>query len=50
MNIGWLSIENWKNLNSNNIREILLDLPRWFLVLWISVNLIIPGHGVLLYY
>ena len=50
MNMEWLSIENWKTLNLNKIREILLNLPKWFLVLWISVNLIFPGYGVLLYY
>ena len=50
MNTGWLSIENWKNLNSNSIREILLNIPKWFLVLWISINFVIPGYGVLLYY
>ena len=39
-----------KTLDQKKIREILLNLPRWFLVLWIGVNLIIPAYGVLLYY
>ncbi len=50
MNTEWISMKNLKTLNASKIREILLDLPRWFLVLWICVNLIIPTYGVLLYY
>jgi len=50
MNTDWISIKNLKTLNPSKIREILLNLPRWFLVLWIGVNLIIPAYGVLLYY
>ena len=50
MNKNMLTIENLKSLDSNKIRETLLTLPKWFLALWIGVNLIIPGYGVLLYY
>ncbi len=50
MNTDWKSIKNLKTLNLSKIREILLNLPRWFLVLWICVNLIFPAYGVLLYY
>ena len=50
MNVERISVENLKNLNFEKIRGILLDLPKWFLVLWISINIIIPGYGILLYY
>ncbi|MHA2176060.1 MAG: DUF1405 domain-containing protein [Candidatus Hodarchaeales archaeon] len=43
-------LKKFKSLNIQSIRESLLSLPRWFLILWILMNLLIPAYGLLLYY
>ncbi|MHA1993682.1 MAG: DUF1405 domain-containing protein [Candidatus Hodarchaeales archaeon] len=50
MGVDWTSIKNWKSLDIQRVRNSLLNLPRWFLAIWIAVNIIIPTYGVLLYY
>ena len=50
MDFNWSSLKNLRNLTPHEIRESLLNLPRWILILWIAINIIIPFYGVLLYY
>lgn len=50
MNRAISMIKNSRNLTPDDIREYLLNLPRWVLVIWIAINLVIPGYGVLIYY
>lgn len=50
MEINQDILEKRKSLDLQSIRESLLSLPRWILILWISANLLIPTYGILLYY
>lgn len=50
MDFNWSSLKNLRHLTSHEIRESLLNLPRWILIIWIAINIIFPGYGVLIYY
>ncbi len=45
-----ISFEKIKSRDTQYIRDSLLNLPKWFLGIWIAINLIIPFYGALLYY
>ena len=50
MDINQDILKKLKSIDLQSVRVSLLSLPKWFLMVWISINLLIPTYGILLYY
>jgi uncharacterized membrane protein YpjA len=50
MDFSWFSRKKLTSLTFQEIREVLLNLPEWILILWILINLIPALYGALLYF
>lgn len=46
----WTSIKKLRSIDIQSVRDSLFNLPKWFLVLWIAINIIIPAYGLILFY